>query len=342
MSAMYKVILSGCLEFGTERSLEQVIKFFEHRAENYYRNDVLFRSDEYFDTTQYTLNIPRLITECSERRWRNTLNLLEFVAQYAIAGDLRAWVILEGKLEVEKIIEPKGDKSAVQAYIEGRTLIHQAGMEEEAMDALSRAIEKFERHALAYERRGHVNFKLRNYDDALYDFSKSIDINPNHPDAYWGRAKVHMVKKDYAAAVADLEKAISTSIPHQPIFWSARRLKGEAHYLLGDYDKALFELKLVAKRKFQPNDPNYKWQGRALLFYGKTLMEKGNYAEAIDAFNKLLALEIPEELAPQRAEVLYLRALARKKAGEGSYLGDLKEAATLGSEEASALLAEMK
>ncbi len=342
MNAMYKVILSGCLEFGSERSLEQVIKFFEHRSENYYRNDVLFKADEYFDHEQFTLNIPRLITECSERRWRNTLNLLEFVAQYAVAGDLRVWVIFEGKLEVEKVIEPKGDKSAVQAYLEGRTLIHQTGMEEEAMKALNRAIEKFERHALAYERRGHINFKLRNYDDALYDFSKSIDINPNHPDAYWGRAKVYMVKKDYEAAVVDLEKAISTSIPHQPIFWSARRLKGEAHFLLGQYDKALFELKLVTKRKFQPDDPNFKWQPRALLFFGKTLIEKGHYTEAVEAFNKLLSLEVPEEFTPQRSEVLYLRALARKKAGEGGYVGDLKEAATLGSEEASALLAEME
>ncbi|RME05057.1 MAG: hypothetical protein D6816_09285 [Bacteroidetes bacterium] len=339
MSTTYKVILSGCLEFGTQRSFDQVFKFYEHRTENYYRNDILFKAEEVFDPETFTLNIPRYINnECPEKRWKNTLNLLEYVSQYAVAGDVKAWLIGGGKPVIDRVIEPSGDKSATQAFLEGRELIHKSGMEEEAMKALNKAIDKFERHALAYERRGHINFTLRNFDDALYDFSKSIDINPNHPDAYWGRANTYLVKKEYKSALADLEKAIKTSIPHQPIFWSARRLKGEIHLMLEEYKEAIFELKLVTKRQFKSDDPNAKWQVRAMFNYGKALFEVGEFNEAVKVFDKLLAMEQEGKMIPPKEQQYYYRALAKKNAGEGGYLSDLKEAATLGSEEASAML----
>lgn len=339
MSTTYKVILSGCLEFGTQRSFEQVRKFYENRIENHYRNDVLFKAEDIFEEETFTLNIPRfIINECPEKKWRNTFNLLDYVSQYAIAGDIKAWVIEGGKPIMDKVIEPSGDKSATQAYLEGRALIHKSGMEQEAMRALNRAIEKFERHALAYERRGHVNFTLRNYDDALYDFSKSIHINPNLPDAYWGRANTYLVKKDYRNALADLEKAIKNSIPHQPVFWSARRLKGEIHLLLEEYQEAIFELKLVTKRKFRNDDPNAKWQIRALFNYGKALYFTGEYAEAVSVFDQLMTMEQEGKMIPPKSQQFYYRTLAKKNAGKGGYLSDLKEAATLGSEEASAML----
>lgn len=341
MSTTYKVILSGCLEFGTRKSFDQVFKFYEHRAENYYRNDILLKAEEAFDDSSYTLTIPRFIGECAEKRWKSTINLLEYVAQYAIAGDVRAWVVENGNLIESRVIEPRGDKTAIQAFAQGRAMMHQAGMEKEAMDALNRAIEKFERHAMAYERRGYVNFKLGNFDDALYDFAKSIDINPNHPDAYWGRANTRLMKKDQEGALADLGKTISLSIPHQPVFWSARRLKGEIHIQLKQYEKAVFELKLVTKRKFTEDDPNFKWQSRALFNYGIALYGLDNYSEAVTAFNHLLQMEQMGEMIPPKSEQYYFRALARQKAGEGGYLSDLKEAATLGSEKASALLAEI-
>ncbi|MEZ4962178.1 MAG: tetratricopeptide repeat protein [Saprospiraceae bacterium] len=338
MSIMFKTILSGCLEFGNQRSYDQVLKLFQHRVENYYRNDILIKTEEVFQESSFTLNLPRFISECPEKSWKNTLNLLGYVAQYAIAGDLRAWIIQDGKLIEERVIEPKGDKTAIQAYLQGRELVKESGMEEEAMEALNKAIEKFERHAMAYERRGYVNFRLRNYQDAMYDFSKSIDINPNNPEAYWGRANTRAKKHDFRGAITDLDAAIKSSIPHQPIYWSSRRLKGELHLQLGEYQKAAFELKLVAKRSFDVDDPNYKWQKNALFNFGKALFELGEYSEAVGVFNQMFDFNIEREEAPPAADQFYNRALARQKAGESGYVNDLKEAAGLGSAKAAELL----
>ena len=341
MSTTFKTILSGCLEFGNQRSYDQVLKLYQHRTENYYRNDILLKAEEVFREESFILTVPRFIKECPEKSWKNTLNLLEYVAEFAVAGDLRAWVIHEGTLIEQRIIEPVGDKTAIQAFIQGRELVKEKGMEEEAKNALDRAIDKFERHALAYERRGVVNFKLRNYTDALYDFSKSIDINPNIPEPYWGRANVKIKKQDLSGAIADLEAAIAKSIPHQPVYWSARRLKGELHLQLGEYQKAIFELKLVANRKFVEDDPNYKWQKNVLYNYGKALFEMEQFGESVDIFNRMINFQASRDEAPSKADQYFNRGLARQKAGESGFVNDFKEAAELGSEKAAAILEEI-
>ncbi|HFA51260.1 MAG TPA: tetratricopeptide repeat protein [Bacteroidetes bacterium] len=338
MSAIYKTIVSGCLEFGNQRSYDQVLNLFQHRTENYYRNDILIDAEEAFQESSFTLNLPRFIKESSEKSWKNTLNLLNYIAEYAIAGDVRMWVIHERKLILDETIEPVGDKSVIKAFMKGRELVKETGMEEEAMKALNRAIDKFERHGKAYERRGYVNFKLRNFDDAMYDFTKSVDIHPNNPEAYWGRANVKIIKKDLRGAIEDLEMARKTSIPHQPIFWSARRLRGELHLQLGEFQQAIFELKMVTNRPFTETDPNYKWQKNALYNYGKALFEVGEFGEAVKAFNKMFDFDVERKEAPPKADQFLNRGLARQKAGETGYMSDIKEAAGLGSEKAAELL----
>jgi hypothetical protein len=101
----YKVILSGRFDFGTERNLQQVMKFFEHRFENYYRKDILLKMEDIFDEEQFSLNVPRLIVNANEKSFRNTINLLEYLAQFAISGSFHGWCTSEGKMVIERLIE---------------------------------------------------------------------------------------------------------------------------------------------------------------------------------------------------------------------------------------------
>ena len=335
----YKTIFSGRLEFGNARSYEKVLKMYEHRSENYYRSDILLNAEEVFDEDSTSLNVPRFITQSTLKSWKNTINLLEYVAEYAVAGDLSAWMTENGKILQHKMVEPQGDKVAVQAFLKGRELIKESGKETEAKAALSKAIEKFERHALAYERRGYVNFMLKNYEDALYDYSKSIDINPGNSEPYLGRAFVKIAKDDYPGAIADLENAIKKSIPLQPIYWKARRIKADCHMKLEEYDKVVFELKLFLKRNFSTDNPNYKWRKRAYFNYGKALLEQEAYAEAIQAFNAAQKIEGNDNDIKDADHLLY-RGIALKKAGQSGFVKDWKAAANQGSERAAQLLEE--
>lgn len=341
----YKTIIKGRLEFGTSKSYDKVFKMYQHRVENYYKMDVLLKEDpekeeHVFDEASLSLDVPRLITQSTIKTWKNTVSLLEYLAQFAVTGSFYMWMTENGTILREAAIEPQSDKGAVQAFIKGRNLIQEGGKEDEAMTALNQAIKKYERHAFAYERRGFINLKLKNYDDALYDFSKSIDVNPNIPDPHIGKAKVLMLKKKHQEAVADLGQAIKKSIPLEPIYWQGRRMKADCHIQLEEFDKAVFELKLFTKRKFTTDNPNYKYRKDCFFKFGKSLLEIGEYEESLKAFNASMEIDKHEKNQPDADQYLY-RGIARQRVGENGFTKDWSEAAELGSEEASKLLAEL-
>ncbi len=332
----YKSIFKGRLEFGSSKSYDKVLKMFQHRVENYYKSDILLNEEEIFDESSTSLNVPRYITQGSEKSWKNTLSLLEYIAQFAVAGQFGAWMTNEGKIMHHGTVEPRSDRAAVQAYLRGRELLKEEGKESEAIDALNQAIAKYERHAHAYERRGYVNFTLRNYKDALYDFDKSISLAPNNTEAYMGRAKTRIHFDDIDGAVADFEMAIKTSIPLQPVYWKARRLKGMIHLKRGEQDKALTELKLVSRRVFKKDNPNYYWSRTIFYKYAMLLFEVENYSEALEAFDKGLAIEEGYDVPVD--EMWLYRGYSAQKLKKKGFKKDWEKAAALGNAEAQKLV----
>lgn len=333
MTLTYKTIFKGRLEFGSPKSYDKVLKMYHHRVENYYKSDILLKEEEIFDESSSSLNVPRFITQGSMKSWKNTLNLLEYLAQFAVAGNMGTWVTEEGKILNHGIVEPKSDKIAVQAFLKGKALLSEKGKEIEAKEALNQAIAKYERHAQAYERRGVVNSILKNYDDAIYDFSKSIDIAPINPDPYFGRARIKILQKNWEGAIPDFDNAIKMSIPLQSIYWKARRLKGECHLKLNDYKGALNDFKFYSIRKFKADDPNLQWQRYATFHYGRALLAVEDYEQAAAIFTKALTMTEGVDKAPD-AEIHLFRGDARKKAGKTGYLKDWQEALRQGVKEA--------
>jgi len=258
-----KLIFRGRLEFGTERTYNMVLQHWITRLESYFRSDVLFTAEQIFCVDDFSLTVPSQTLMSSEKSWRSTTSLLQEVAQYAIMGSVGAWCVDNGQVLAEFKIEPHSDKVAVSEYHRACELMRQGGMEMEATEALNRAISKYASHALAYERRGYVNYKLKNYNDALYDFSKSIDLYPNNPEPYYGRGKMRMLKNDWETAVQDFNHCLRLSIPLQPIYWLARLQKGDSLFHTKKYAEAVVEIKAFLARKFKETDPNFRHRGKA-------------------------------------------------------------------------------
>ena len=128
----FKSIFQGNLQFGNEKSYEKVIKMYDHRVENYYKNDVLFKAEDIFKEDDLSLRIPRTVINITDKNWKNSVDLLKYVAQFAISGNVGAWMTEEGKILKYVWIEPKGDKAVVQRFLKGRSLVDQAGKEKEA------------------------------------------------------------------------------------------------------------------------------------------------------------------------------------------------------------------
>ena len=257
-----KLIFKGRLEFGSERTYNMVLNHWNTRIENYFKSDILFKAEQVFSADDFALSVPQQVLMSTEKHWRSTTALLKEVAQYALAGKVGAWWVQNGQILAEHNIEPKSDKTAVSEFIRGRDLAQQGGMES-ASEALSNAIAKYERNALAYERRGYVNYKLKNFNDALYDFSKSIAINPNNPEPFYGCGKVRMLKNEWEAAVQDFDAAIKLSLAVQPIHWLARLRKGDSLYRAKRYAEAMTELRFFLQRKFSDSDLNLRYRPKA-------------------------------------------------------------------------------
>jgi len=265
----YKSIFQGRLEFGPGKNIETSLQMYQIRSEQYYRNEIMFKPEQIFFMEQGYIDIPRLVTQSTEKTFTNTLNLLEYIAQFASAGSLGAWLIDQGKILRHKMIEPQSDKVAVQEYLKGRKLIGTKGKEKEAIQALDLAIQKYEKHSQAYERRGYVNFTLKNYTDALSDFNKSIQFDENNALAYFGRAQVYLYFDKTELAMQDLALTIQKSLALQMVHWQARFQKGEMQYNLKQLKEAAFELKLFCDRKFDSKDINYLKKRDANYIYGK-------------------------------------------------------------------------
>jgi tetratricopeptide (TPR) repeat protein len=333
----YKVILSGHFEFGSQRSFEKARGIYLHKLEKAYKNDVIIDEEESFDAEKFFFSMNRLTGTVIDRTWRNSISVLELLSEFAIAGSVSAWKLKEGKIIEHYHLEPTSEKAAVQSFLQGRELIVE-GKKNEAKQVLSEAIAKFERHALAYERRGFVNFQLGNVEDALYDFTKSIDICPLSSDAFIGRAMILMNRGEYKNASSDLGMVTKISIPHQPIYWKARRLKGDCHLKLDEFKEAAREYKFFTNKKFKPENPNAQWTKKVFHDYGIALLGLNEYENAIVAFNKSIAIKEGKGNLSE-ADQFYYRGYALKKAGKKGYQEDLSKAADRGSDRAVELLA---
>ena len=338
---LYKTIIQGKLLYSNANSFAKALKMYELRVETYYKNDIIFEADDIFDADKLTLEIPRLVRQLYDKTFKNTVTLLEYCSQFAISGFVDAWLIQDGKITMYKHLEPISDKIAVKEYIKGRDLVDEKGKEEEAINALNKAIDKYDNHAMAYERRAKVNFILKKLHDAKRDYGKSIGIDDTNARPYLGRAEVLMQEENWQEAIQDLEKAIKLSVALQAIYWHSRRLKAVCHMNEKEFEKAEFDLKLFTNRKFTEDNPNFKWLTWAYYQYAEVLMELEKFDEALEQYEKASAEEAPDIKSIPKAQIIRKRALAKKELGKNGVLADLKQASELGDKVAKKLLKEL-
>lgn len=296
----FKVTLKGQLDFMLPKTYEMVTAHFQKRLETYYRMDIALKGDDYFKPDTLNLVVPRMEHGCNiEKTWKNTIGLLNEIRTYSVAGALYLWVQNEkNQLIAEECFLPVGDKVATTEYLKGIALSDK-GKQQAAIDAFTKAIDKHNGYAQAYERRGVAYFRMGQLEDALLDFSKSNALMLN-AEAFIGLSEIKKANGDWAGAVEDLTLALKNCVPFQPVFWTTRRLKGEAHLALNQGKEAAFEFKFFTKRAFKDDDPNLPFKGRAWSMYVTALEKAGEKKEALEAAKqaKIMGYAIEKPDAP--------------------------------------------
>lgn len=64
------------------------------------------------------------------------------------------------------------------------------------------------RLAAAYELRGHANYDLKHFPQAIADFTGSLELSPNQPVAFNGRGASYLDSGKPEEALADLNRAL--------------------------------------------------------------------------------------------------------------------------------------
>lgn len=338
----HKSIFQGRIEFDNARSFSKGLKMFRHRVDNYHKSiELIFEEEQIFDEEEMIMEIPRTVINVTEKAWKTTVSLLKYTAQFAISGNIGAWMIDEGNLMHFAWIEPKSDKAVVKNYQKGKELSHIEGKEEEAMELLSNAIELYNKHSQAYERRGFLNYILKNFHDADRDFTKAITWDKGNAPAYLGRARIKMKSQEYAEALKDLDLAIRHSLALQDIHWHARRLKADCLMHLEEYKKAEFELRFFNKRDFGKESRNSRHKKASLYKYALVQKKLGDEVLALSTLKEALKLDQEGQKYVTDADIYLEMSLSKKELGKNGHLADLKKAAQLGNKRAIGMLENM-
>lgn len=312
--AEYRIIIAGQLEFGSERVFNQVVEQYTHRMEHYYKNDILLKPEEFFKPEDLTLDVPRTVVVGSERDWLNTFNLLERVVSFSMAGSLNMWRLSAGNIMDHHVLEPHSDRTTVQLFNRGRQLVNQEDKEQEALAMMTKVVGRFERHAQAYERRGFVNLRLGNTDDAIYDYNKSLKINPSMPESHYGRGMAYARKEMWTEAAADFEAVTKNSIPHQAIYWMAQVALGDAFLKLNQPAETMRVFNMFSKRKQRIASLD-RYDRRVNNIFGKMLVAAGRAGDAVFAFERSInGADDPK--APSKNEVNYEIGRAHEARGK--------------------------
>jgi tetratricopeptide (TPR) repeat protein len=113
----------------------------------------------------------------------------------------------------------------------------------EALVALSAAIERDPKQWSAYESRAFIYEDRSNWRAMYDDANKLIELAPNYRMGYEFRGHAYLESGQYQAAVADFTKAISID----PSAIYGYRTRGRAYYFLNQFDNAMADFEAALR-----------------------------------------------------------------------------------------------
>ncbi len=221
---MNRVIFFGRIHYKNFRSANLAKDAFVRYAETIAKGDMMYRPEALFGEeleepfNELFIDFPRQSHEASDKTVNHSIQSMETLLQFAMAGRIDCFVITAGELpqQITRLVE--NDKTTSQHY----TLATEALEAEDyptAVNEFTETISSFKRHPWALDGRGLAYFELGNLEEAEKDLRSAREMHPSYPSPHLGLAKIFAARGEYSAAMDSCQKAMAGSIPHQPGYW---------------------------------------------------------------------------------------------------------------------------
>jgi len=168
-----------------------------------------------------------------------------------------------------------------ETYNNEGNALYQAGKQDEAITAYTRAIAKDPTYANAYLNRGDVYARQKKYTEAVADYSNYLKYGKNltaeqTTRIYRTRATAYVNLKNYPSALQDYNKVLAaTPNDADPLYGRAL-----AEYGTGDYDHAIADLRAAITTG--------KAGANTTLFLGTLLVEMRDFSGAVAAYTSFI------------------------------------------------------
>jgi len=123
---------------------------------------------------------------------------------------------------------------------------------------------------------GNQFFNRKDFRSAINKYAEAIVISPKYSDAHYWKGSAHYLLKEYDETIEDLNAALEQGYTPLKVY----EVRWEAHFIKENYDAALSDVEEALR--IAPSDNFF------ILALGNIQRQKGNYQEAITAYNKVL------------------------------------------------------
>ena len=216
------------------------------------------------------------------------------------------------------------DEASLDAWYWLSAALFAANQEDEAFatnkkfaDLAARLADRQGQVGQAYDRLGWIGFRKGRTDEAWKYFSLAIEKTPTLAHAWDGRGQLAYLKKDYPSTIRDFSRALELGSTARQIAVESR---GLAYYWLGDFGKALPDLKASYEFTGADRKTDRKDLLRARAFCHLALGEQEAAATLLTRATELTE----EERRYNLAAITYLvgdKELALRQAGKRTGLG---------------------
>ncbi len=238
-----RVIFKGKFDFGSPETVSRIMRLLEPRILNLYKSDFPWKLEDLFPEGAEQVIIRPESMHLTDRTWKHAIDGLEFMAQFALCGEVMAFQLGATK-KPGVVVRPVSEKAAVILYIHAM----ETDDMENRRDLLNQAIEKYPAHCDALVARAQIEMDTDQLSEALVDLDRALERDAEHSGALLAYARCKYRLGETKEALTFLARTMKNSMPLEDIHWRARHLKAVIYQANEEYTLAAKELKALLTR----------------------------------------------------------------------------------------------